>query len=221
MKKIQRFVWVLLGLAGLVGGTSYAGIFSDSWRYRMTVTVETPEGIKTGSAVREVKVIKGLKLTPQMLPEIEVKGEAVVVDLGKRGVLFMLVDGDYGADILFKMFPGEDKKGKITLTPEQYPMFAMLKDLNNPMTVEQVCEKTFCEKVQWATGRKTIDFDQLGVSVKEVTIEITREPVTWGIDKRLPWLGGIKGGYLDGKFAGGGPALSNILHGGHFKRGEK
>src|SRR4051812_15423843 len=76
----------------------------DTFRYKMTVTVTTPEGDKTGSAVREVSVTHGLHLTPEMQPAVHLKGEAVVVDLGSRGVLFALLNGyylgsDYGSDL--------------------------------------------------------------------------------------------------------------------------
>ncbi|HTK84182.1 MAG TPA: hypothetical protein VL625_03765 [Patescibacteria group bacterium] len=58
-----------------------------SGRYKITVTVETPEGLKTGSAVREIYAKSG---GPTMLAEassghVDATGEAVVVDLGKRG----------------------------------------------------------------------------------------------------------------------------------------
>jgi hypothetical protein len=42
---------------------------------------------------------------------------------------------------------------------------------------------------------------------------------TTGILERLPWLKHLNGGYLDGAFAGDGPALSNVLFGGNFKTG--
>jgi hypothetical protein len=44
---------------------------------------------------------------------------------------------------------------------------------------------------------------------------ITGEPVTAGIDKRLPWLQKLKGGYLDGGFTSKDAPLG--LYGGNFK----
>ncbi len=203
MRKRAVLIGVLLVL-GLAGAAIAFGVGSDSWRYKMTVVVETPEGLKTGSAVREVTVHGGLKLTPEMLPLIEVKGEAVVVDLGKRGVLFMLVNGDYGADILFKLFSGKHKAGKVTLTPDQYPNFARFRNLNDPKTIENVraTGDKRTDKIRKADPRRPIvDFKDAfgeGVSLKDVTIEITSEPVTWGVQKYLPWLKDIYG-YISGK----------------------
>ena len=86
------------------------------------------------------------------------------------------------------------------------PHFVTFKDMNDPMTVENVdgkdLSKTFGE----------------GVLLKDITLEITTDPITWGnINHYLPWLEGLKGGYLDGQFLGGGPSLSNILHAGNFQ----
>ena len=58
-------------------------------RYRITVTVDTPSGPIKGSAVREVRVID----TPTfgldtVTPDMHMRGEAAVVDLGQRGLLF-------------------------------------------------------------------------------------------------------------------------------------
>ena len=53
-RKFSSGLVVLLAVVG-VGYVACAEMFpSGTWRYKMTVTVETPEGIKTGSAVREV-----------------------------------------------------------------------------------------------------------------------------------------------------------------------
>jgi hypothetical protein len=57
-----------------------------------------------------------------------------------------------------------------------------------------------------------------GVRLKNITIEMTDEPVTDAeVEKHLPWLKNNPLGYLDGQSSGGGPHLSNILHGGNFK----
>jgi hypothetical protein len=83
-----------------MAGTAYAAkdyVVPTTWRYKITIEIETPEGIKTGSAVREVRAWKNAAkiINPDVAPiEYEVIGEAVVVDLGKRGVLFGLIDWD-------------------------------------------------------------------------------------------------------------------------------
>lgn len=67
---------------------------------------------------------------------------------------------------------------------------------------------------------KADHFEELfgeGVKLKSITLEITDEPVTWGVvDEWLPWLKTIKGGYLHGGFTAKSAPLE--LHGGNFQR---
>jgi hypothetical protein len=209
---MKKPVYIVAALLALMGATcAWAGLFSDSWRYKMTVTVETPEGLKTGSAVREVTVKKGLGLTPQMRPDVEVKGEAVVVDLGQHGVLFALMKNDffgpdYGKYVFFNTFPGEKKTGKVILPPNQYPLFARFKDISDPKTAENVVKKEDIATVHNLDPRRPIvDFEGAfgsGVSIKEVVIEITNDSVTREIEKYLPWLARVYG-YISGRHADG------------------
>jgi hypothetical protein len=201
---MKKTFTLMLAIICMAFGTARGGLLQDSWRYRLTVSVETPEGLKSGSAVREVTVQKGLNLTPQMRPQAEVKGEAVVVDLGKRGVLFMLVDGDYGADILFKKFPDGRMKGEATLLPDEYPTFVRFRDLDNPKSMQEVRGAETFDKIKKALpNRDMVPFGQAfgdGVKIHEVTIEITKAPITWGIEKWIPWLPSRMhgGGFLGG-----------------------
>ena len=45
------------GLAAMLSGCGLFGVGS-TYRYKMTVEVETPDGLKSGSAVREVSCVK-------------------------------------------------------------------------------------------------------------------------------------------------------------------
>ena len=97
-------------------------------------------------------------------------------------------------------------------------MFVTFAEMDNPNTVKNATNITRITPSAVNYNLKSEIFGK-GVSLKDITIEITDAPVTWKIENRLPWLSRIKGGYLDGQFAGGGPNLSNILYGGDFKRG--
>jgi hypothetical protein len=194
----------------------------------MTVTVETPEGIKSGSAVREVSS-----------PPIRVIGEAVIVDLGQHGVLFATLSGnihgvDYGSDIIFNLLPitKQTKSGldrippigqKITLTPDQYPKFVRFRDLQDPTTVENA---TILEKTNSTPRRKFFLKDEVfgfGVRLQNITVEMTNDPVTWGIEKWLPWLPARakKDGYLGqkNKYTVGDPT-GTYLTGREFSKGK-
>lgn len=160
------------------------------WSYKLTLVVETPEGIKTGSAVRWVY----FSVMPKLLPEehgvdFGVKGEAVAVDLGKRGLLFALMKGtDAGGDayyIVEQTFPHQGGvrgkvlyytflKDKKELAFDKIPMLVRFRDINDPKTVEQVdpndLGKSFGE----------------GVRLVSATLEMTNEDMTQKIANILP-----------------------------------
>jgi hypothetical protein len=214
---------------------------------RITVEVETPEGLKTGSAVNQL----GYSLEPAIgTTGLNVgmrHGEAVAVDLGSRGVLYALLTGrsprtgepDQGytqAGMYMKLvakatYQGAGDRafiyavraanGKAELPAQLIPFMVRFRDEKDPKTVEAVDP----ENLAASFGP--------GVRLKRVTIEtvaggvfpfnmfgITGEPLTSGIEKRLGWLPALNGGYLDGAFASSHKELSNTLHGGEFKRGQ-
>lgn len=218
-----------------------------TWRYRMTVTVETPEGDKSGYVVWQVTADSNWAPLPEQAPmNFEVKGEAVVVDLGQRGVLFALLRGqtlgsDYSKYVLFKAIPspapssriakplGADVKfvGGTPLPPDQYPMFVRFRDLNDPKTVESLMTQKRCPDTSGYPVKYCITEDRFveafgeGVNLKSVTLTITDEPVTSGIvEKYLPWLTSIgKGNLGGGRFSG--PNFYESLGAWDFKREDK
>lgn len=237
-KFIPLFIFILVAIVVVNALDAKSEMFtSGKWRYRMTVTVETPEGVKTGSAVREVRVDRGLKLLPEMGASVELTGEAIVVDLGKRGVLFALIDEDAAWRIVFDLFPVKDlapltsegiryysslKNAKATLDPGRYPLLVRFRDLRDPTTVEALCSGEVMEKCKKRyLKRQVIPIDEAfgkGVRIKEVVFEMTDDPVTSsGIIDKLPWLEALQGGYLSPEEASTYAPVG--LHSGYFKRG--
>lgn len=110
MMTARRSVLLTLLLALLLGGCGAPEPDPfPPFRCRMTVEVETPEGLRTGSAVREVDYTDLLS-SPLRLPQtgmlsLKVRGEAVAVDLPGGRTLYALLsapgDGhaDYSAQI--------------------------------------------------------------------------------------------------------------------------
>jgi len=226
---MKKLAWIAGIAVVLVAAAAVALVMSDlyvsgKWRYRLTVAVETPEGIREGSAVREAwasasSIRIGL---PESTSKTNIRGEAVVVDLGERGVLFALIDWDSCRGVS-ETFPYTAAKGipdrirhfknlepglKAELTRKHWPQMVTFADQEDPKSV------------------KPVDPDDLaatfgeGVKLKGITVEITDEPVTWGIDKRLPWLTGLRSN-IDGTSATTSNALSNVLHVGNFAKGGK
>lgn len=189
-KVMVAFLMVVIAVA--IGFAFLVNKYPEgSWRYKMTVTVETPEGIKTGSAVREITVKTGPALTPESHAIVEVKGEAVVVDLGQHGTLFTLLDGDDAYRVVFNVFPfgggGTTREGveyyshlknaKASLVEKKnIPTMVTFKDIKDPKSVIAV------DRANLAGTFGT------GVTLKDVTIEMTDEDMTWDVGKYLDWL---------------------------------
>ncbi len=168
---------------------------------RLTVEVDTPEGLKTGSVVNQL----GFSLEPAIGTTGFNVGtrhsEAVVVDLGSRGALFALIVGrdlngnpDSGKsqawiymhllakriyqgpgdrDIIYKL---RATKAKAQLPPEMIPMLVRFRNEKDPRSVEAV-----------DPANLAASFGE-GVSLKRVTMETTTDPVTNAIGKRIGWL---------------------------------
>ncbi len=193
-----------------------------TYRYRLTVEVETPEGVRTGSSVIEVHTSVAGRYsipTPGVVSH-RVIGEAVTVDLGSRGNLFALLrtenDLDWPGNIMFRMahdlprvhFQGgkydSDRNFQaqfmamlqhrdLVVLPSGFPsplspkgrmarpLLVRFKNLADPGTIEKLdpddLVRTFGE----------------GVRLRWITVQITDDPVTTGIVKKLPWLLNVHG----------------------------
>jgi hypothetical protein len=163
------------------------------------------------------------EISPHVTSSKMVKGEAVIVDLGERGVLFALLGEDYAYNVVFKAFPRHGattpegieyysnlKDARATLEPGPLPdpMLVMFTDISDPLTVRLVDQDDLAAS-----------FGE-GVSLKEITIEMTEDPLAWRIDEYLPWLSGLGGSYLHGGSTSRNAPLGG-LHTGYFKRGDK
>jgi len=185
---------------------------SGHWRYKMTVTVETPEGEISGSAVREMGNTTPRIQMPDVGNPAKVRGEAVVVDMGERGVLFALIS-DESDNRFYDAFPlpgradgqgGSTAQGirhhaslpvgtKGTLNPAEWPGYPKLVTFTNmddpkSVTLAQIWERPESGKLTLKEDRMEELFGE-GVKLKSIDLEITNEPVTLGVvDRHLSWL---------------------------------
>jgi hypothetical protein len=82
------------GNEALGGGKRY-----PDYRYRLTVEVDTPEGLRSGSSVIEVSTrMSGRNSLQPDKVSARVRGEAVTVDLGNRGTMFALLRSEKSVD---------------------------------------------------------------------------------------------------------------------------
>ena len=183
---------------------------APDYRYRLTVEVDTPEGLKTGSSVIEVKqrLVRAGSSPANMAVERRVRGEAVAVDLPGGRTLFALLRSDNNVEwasyVMQTLAPHIDSetfvqqldnmlllKGEIVLPRtfppvghlqerSAYPMLVTFGDLSDPTSVEEIdpddLAATFGE----------------GVRLRRMTVQMTDDPVTSGIEQRLGWLGNIR-----------------------------
>ncbi|MGB7420134.1 MAG: hypothetical protein WA918_13230 [Erythrobacter sp.] len=181
---------------------------TPDYRYRLTVEVETPEGLRTGSSVIEVEQTLGGAASAGGLAGQQIyyrtRGEAVAVDLPGGETLFALLrsdnDVEWSARVMQMLAPRTEGEafeevfdnvlmieGEVevprtwpanVVLPERsaYPMLVSFADLDDPTSVELVdpddLEATFGE----------------GYALERITVQLTDEPVTTGIEERLGWL---------------------------------
>ena len=194
----------VLGGCGVLGGNSY--------RFKLTVEVETPKGLRTGSSVYEVLAFKTSELiTGGTSSDSTIKGEAVAVDLLGGKTLFALLKtaNPSGHDDLVYMSmrtldpafkynrvegarrisSGDGIRSPSDVAPADYPLLVTFRDIRDPASVEKV-----------DPGNLAANFGP-GVRLKRITVEVTDEDVTTGIEKRLGWFTRYLDRHLDGTSA--------------------
>jgi hypothetical protein len=230
----------IIGIALAVFVALYAG-YSFAFptvtvRYRLAIEVDADGQTYVGSGVLEAAHSKGIPWMSNYssVKHTDVKGEAVAVDIGSRGTLFVLLTqgkGPYSEPgrTLPKAFgfrngyvnppPAPDFQrlrelsGRKEVATEDLPLLVRFRDINDPKTVERV------------------DPDNLAASfgggayLKRATVEITRERITKGIEKKLAWLATLRSrrANLEGETRVGRSSneLANILGPGSFQTGVK
>ena len=183
-------------IAVLVGAAFLLYLYTQSastQRFRMTIEVQTPGGLRSGSSVIETSAWESGNWGPIEARGVrrDFKGRAVFVDLGDgRNLVALLAFGPEGTDQtkLFRLVgaalaPGKsiDWKEEYSLTgtgslPREYtPTLITFANLANPGTAALVdpadLEKTF----------------GAGFAVKQVLLATTSESASEGIGKILPW----------------------------------
>jgi len=160
----------------------------NSWRQKLIVEVETPQGRVAGASVVQVESWFGQLPASGNEVNHEVTGEATVVALGGGRFLFALLGGsverffyalenrsrNLGKDLdRIARMQGESR----VLKPENYPLMVTFADINDPASVARV------------------DPDDLaasfgpGYALSSITLAITDEPVTKGrVEAVLGWM---------------------------------
>lgn len=177
------------------------GFPDHAHRFRLTVEVDTPEGLRSGSSVVEVES-KDVRWVPAPGTHVyPVRGEGVFLDLGGgRNVVAVLAHGDSAEDVSqiitlwveaygHKQWDGDvwsgrtELRGVVELRPPLVPTLVTFADPLDPATVRVVRPGEF----ERAFGP--------GFRFRRATLEVVPRsvPVTSRvIERRLPWLVGMK-----------------------------
>jgi hypothetical protein len=197
---------------------------------KLQVEVDTPQGVKSGASVIEVtwdKANKGFK----------VRGEAVAVDLPGGQTVFALLRSKSSVDWAAYLHENVKLDGPIETHEElyrkvaadrrvwpvkrravtaisdvdNYPYFVRFKDAANPKSVEQVDPDNLAKSFG------------AGYRLKSLTVQMTGEPVTTGIEKRLGWLKKQAGSLVQYSSLTPISEIPDVhrLNEGDFRRGEK
>jgi hypothetical protein len=190
----RSLFFVLLALVAVVAAYEYF-YPAYSYRYRLTVNIEADGKLHTGSSV--IDVTWSAFCLPDYHFNPELGGQAVLVDLGRRGVVVATLyngedygpakDGAWGAIWLAARAFGNDStneelpaleklRGKRDLVPDDLPRFVWLSNPQDPMTARKLLVQDF----------PTV----FGPSVRfaGASLEITRDPTVVDIRDKLPWL---------------------------------
>jgi hypothetical protein len=188
----RRNLLQITGFAGAAIAFSGCSVLPTSFRCRVTVAVNTSQGVKTGSGVWEVEGHSNIAITAQeSLGSIGVRGQAIVVEL-PGGPLFVLAvvsnsnstfspagliralltkdeielfDKDHTFDSLktaVRTISGAGEAERKGSFSGPQPMNVRFKNLNDPKSIEEVYLPS------------------------SISVQSTNAPVSTGIEKRFP-----------------------------------
>lgn len=189
------------------GSSGAAGKGTNTLRYKMTVEVDTPHGIKSGYAIRELtrrRPSDSLGIG-QDRGSTKLRGDAVVVRLPDNREVFALLTGvsgdvNYSTQIIYwSELWGKPEGASLELYPaiprmdsldsgNALPMLVRFAVQNDSRTVEQLRPEEF-ERVFGA-----------GVKIRRISVSITADPVTNFLENHLEGLDINKNESLDGDF---------------------
>ena len=209
----RSLIAALLGICVL--GISACGSNLPKYRYRLRISVRTPEGIVSGASVLEVSTFRAGDNTIPTPGAVRhsLRGQAIFVDLGERGKLLGLLasaDGnvDWAKNILFRLTPPARNVPPGTSSRERFAArYAAMLSNRKPIEVPQYLPDGImnASRPAWPMMVKldnslaletmvVVDPLQLpkyfgpGVEIDKLEAQITYDQVDFGIKKFINWL---------------------------------
>ncbi len=210
---------ILVFLTGII--VYGCGLSFWSWRQKLTLIVETPNGVVTASSVvgNFITVTDG----PFVLPDAsgatgQITGEAVVLEVSPGNYLFALLKGEkhfgdagqqayyaFDKDVVKKLrrigLASFKPRAKADLPQKAYPLLVTFTDINDPASVKKVDPNNLAASFG------------AGYTLKSITLEIADEKVTTGVvEGVLPCLKSGKACVPLNRSLPYGHPMSNILN---------
>ncbi|WP_428541761.1 hypothetical protein [Profundibacter sp.] len=152
-----------------------------SWHQKLTLVVETPDGVRSGASVTRHIVRKQPTFGLADVGSIShsLRGEATVVDLGDGRYLFALLNGRKGLEraAFADRIPADQRlhfavkqlDGAAPVPLPDAPLLVTFGDLSDPASVKRVDPADLAATFG------------AGYALREITLEVTDEPVTEGV----------------------------------------
>ncbi len=220
---------------------------TESYRYKLTLAVNTPEGVRRAASVVEV-VFREVSIPERGITQ-KLRGEALYLDLGpgRRPLIALLTSylhpkrsEDYGNQVAFQNSirwtrdagPGDKILSELygppsaaTLSADFMHNVRRIAHLRGP---HRITPKDLPDLVTFADASDPksvilVDPDDLQATVgpnitwHEITLEMTNEPITTVITTKLPWLRSHYHGMLDGARYQDKTTLANTLSAANFE----
>jgi hypothetical protein len=194
---------------------------SESYRYKLTLAVNTPDGVKRGSSVVEV-LFRDVSI-PERGTMHRLRGQALYLDLGPgaRPLIALLTSRlhptnepvvviggravrwttDAGPDTrlmcrIYGLAPSDDYMDDVPHIARLHgPHRITPNDLPDLVTFADIDNPKTVIEVDRNNLQATLGS---GVSWNEITLESTDEPITTGIRAKLPWIPAYRHRMLDG-----------------------
>lgn len=196
-------------LIAMLGFTVTACGRSQTYHYKLTLSVNTPEGVKTAFNVVEVTATESTY--PIAGAGSHIKGEALYLDLGpgKRPLIALLTRksppnenpppylntyvhkwSEQDPTMLIWRLNGGGVITSFVDTTRQVALFTTLRSIRT----EELPDLVTFANVNDPKSMMIVDPDELNatlgqaVSWRSMTIEVTDESLTGGLESKLPWI---------------------------------
>ena len=182
---------------------------SYTYRYRMTLEIDTPEGLKSGSSVVEIHTTQWPEFLRGLfgghISNTKSRGESVLIEMPDGKTLFTVNRGQEDQYLLAYSFPMRDVT-QMSLeeiknyafssnkTHEGIKYYGTLKDAKGVVPEYALPQLVYFTDIDDPQTVKEIDYKNLEnyfgqeVKFKRAFIETTDKPLEWKMDSRLNWL---------------------------------